>query len=264
MDERAADPSVVPELVPPPSSGRVFVANDMTARVADVHFAWRSRLDGIARYLQDLFTDDTIDSRVSGRDDWVVRRTVVQVLGFPRYLERLSLKTWCSALGGHFAERRAQIFGSGVGHIEAASLWVSVDPATGRPRRMADDFLATYQEAAGGRTIRARLVLPEPHEGFVPRPWVVRVADLDPWRHVNNAVSWAVLEEAAGEAGMVLVPPVLAEVEHRRPILPSADVTWGWWLDPETGALLVWLLADGVVASAGRIRLLPAPPGDDD
>ena len=133
----------------------MFEAAVRPARFADVHPSGRLRLDGIARYLQDLSADDTVDADLPRRDAWVVRRTVVEVTSFPRYLERLTLSTWCSGIGSHYAERRAQVIGDRGGRIEASSLWVSVDPTTGRPSRVSQDFLDCYGD-------RRRLVGPSP------------------------------------------------------------------------------------------------------
>ena len=40
--------------------------------------------------------------------------------------------------------------------------------------------------------------LAPPADGAERRPWSVRRVDLDPFRHVNNAVQWAVIEEMIG------------------------------------------------------------------
>ena len=68
---------------------------------------------------------------------------------FPRYLEALELATWCSGTGSHWAERRISIVGSAGGRIEAATTWVHVDMASGRPKRVPDGFDELYGEAAG-------------------------------------------------------------------------------------------------------------------
>jgi acyl-ACP thioesterase len=244
-----------PELVPKPAAGRIFTAAVRPARFADVHPTNRLRLDGIARYLQDLSADDTLDADLPRREGWVVRRTVVEVAQFPRYLERLTLSTWCSGIGSHYAERRAEILGDRGGRVEAASLWVSIDPETTRPRRVSEDFLACYGEAAGGRRITARLAHDNPPEDLDEVAWPLRATDFDMWQHVNNSVSWAILEEAVARYGVPLDAPVLAEVEHRGQIVPGASVRWG--AREHDGGLDVWVQADGTTATTGRIRPLP-------
>jgi acyl-ACP thioesterase len=210
------------------------------------------RLDGIARYLQDLSADDTVDADLPRRDAWMVRRTVVEVVAFPRYLERLHLSTWCSGIGSHYAERRAEIVGDREGRIEAASLWVSIDPTSGRPARVSEDFLACYGEAAAGRRITARLQHADPPSDLEPQPWPLRATDFDLWQHVNNSITWAILEEALAERDAELSAPVLAEVEHRTQIVHGAQVAWA--AAEVEGGLDVWVLADGATACTGRIR----------
>ena len=80
-------------------------------RLADVSPAGRLRLDAAARFLQDLSADDTADAALEDAEAWVVRKTVIEVAAFPRYLEPLELATWCSGTGSHWAERRISIQG---------------------------------------------------------------------------------------------------------------------------------------------------------
>ena len=79
--------------------------------------------------------------------------------------EQLVLRTFCSGTGGRWAERRVQVRGDQGGAVEAVSLWVHVDLATGRPTPLTPRFFDLYRDAAGGRTVRARLVHPEPPRG---------------------------------------------------------------------------------------------------
>ena len=85
-------------LVVRPSSGRVF-DGARRVRLADVSPAGRLRLDAAARFLQDLSADDTADAALPDAEAWVVRKTVIEVAAFPRYLEPLELATWCSGTG---------------------------------------------------------------------------------------------------------------------------------------------------------------------
>jgi acyl-ACP thioesterase len=155
-----------------------------------------------------------------------VRSTRIEVSRFPRLDERLELSTWCSGLGRLWAERRTSIAGA----LEAAALWVYVDPASGRPRRFDERQLGTWEPSTGGRRVRARLQHPDPPEGAPRRPWTFRRADLDVARHVNNAAYWEVLEELVAEPG----EPVAVEIEHRAAALAGpAEIAVGegmWWV----------------------------------
>ena len=66
---------------------------------------------------------------------WVVRKTVIEVRAFPRYLEPLALATWCSGTGSHWAERRISIQGELGGAIQDPE---AIEPRIERDPRIGD------------------------------------------------------------------------------------------------------------------------------
>lgn len=246
------DPAALePVLCSRPSAGRVF-EGVRPVRLADVSPAGRLRLDAATRYLQDVSADDTADAALPDAEAWVVRKTVIDVLAFPRYLERLALATWCSGTGSHWAERRISIEGTRGGHLEAATTWVHFDRASGRPKRVPASFEGLYGEAAGGRRVKARLELPDPPTDASRRPWPLRFTDFDVLDHVNNAAYWEAVEEALSDR-RDLRAPLRAELEHRAAVERGADVELVTADGPD-GELGVWVVADGVVAAAASVR----------
>ena len=239
------------DLVPRPTTGRVF-AGTRRVRLADVSPAGRLRLDGAARILQDLSADDTADAALPDAEAWVVRKTVIVVESFPAYLESMALVTWCSGTGSHWAERRISIQGEEGGVIEAATTWVQVNPATGRPVRIAAGFDKIYGEAAGGRRVTARLDHPEaaPADAGAFR-WPLRVADFDVLHHVNNAAYWQIVEEALALV-RGLRAPLRAEVQHRTAIERGSDVQVAT-ATLAGGGLGVWVVADGRLAATAQV-----------
>ncbi len=229
-----------------PRAGRVFEGT-RRVRLADVSPAGRLRLDAIARFLQDVSADDTADAALPDAEAWVVRKTVIEVPTFPRYLEALTLATWCSGTGSHWAERRISIQGARGGAVEAASTWVHLDAASGRPRRIPAGFHELYGEASGGRRVKARLDHADPEGGPTEErfAWPLRFTDFDVLGHVNNAASWQVVEEALASRRH-LRAPLRAEVQHRTSIERGATVEVTH-LD-DAGALRVWVASDGVLA----------------
>lgn len=243
-------------LVPRPRAGRVFEAA-RRVRLADVSPAGRLRLDAATRYLQDVSADDTADAALADAEAWVVRRTVIEVATFPRYLELLRLATWCSGIGSHYAERRISISGERGGAIEAATTWVHVDTGSGRPRRVPERFHDCYGDAAAGRRIKARLTLPDPPAdgaGVDRAPWPLRFTDVDVLDHVNNAAYWEAVEETLADH-RDLRAPLRAELEHRRAV-ERGDQVERWSRRERDGALSVWLVVDGAPAAAARVRPL--------
>jgi acyl-ACP thioesterase len=241
-------------MVAMPDGGRIF-RGERPARLADADPAGRLRFDACARYLHDLSNDDTRDAALPDDGSWVVRRTVIDVLTPARFLEKLSLATWCGGTGSRWAERRISISGAKGADIESASLWVYVDLQTMLPKRLPPEFLGLYAAAAGGRTIGSKLVLPGPPDTAATRPWPLRRTDLDVLGHVNNAAYWAALEELVGERPELVRIPHRAVVEFARPIDPGMAVELLWVGDDTL--LSAWLTVEGTVHAALRLGRLP-------
>ena len=135
---------------------------------------------------------------------------------FPTFRDTVTSTTWCSGIGGRWAERRVRIVGDRGGRVDAAVLWVHLD-ADGRPARLPDRFDGIYAVAAGGRTVRARLHHAPRPDGLAGEPFPLRFCDFDVMAHVNNAVSWEPVEQAlAARPG--LRAPLRVSVEHPLPI----------------------------------------------
>lgn len=235
------------ELLPLPASGRRFVG-ERIVRLGDVDPAGELRLDAIATYLQDVAGDDALDAGVDRALAWLVRRTLIRVDVPPVANERLTLTTFCTGSGRSWAERRTTLAGDAGGHVEAVSLWVQIDVTTGRPARLADDFFATWGEAAGERTVSSRLSLPSsPPDGATSRAWSFRRADLDQFAHVNNAAVWTAIEELV-QADGIARRGLTAEVEYLAPAAAGPGMRLA------VAGTDVWLLADGRPAVAARIR----------
>lgn len=213
----------------------------------------RLRLDGVLRLLQDVAGDD-LEGGEGARSAWVVRRTLVEVRRPARLREHVELTTWCSGTGRRWAERRTSMVGERGARIESAALWVHVDPASGRPVPVAEDYLASLPGAARARQVSARLshatVLPD---DIVSLPWRQRHADLDVMGHVNNAIAGAVVEEAvASEVGVGArsASAFRVALEYRNPIDPGA-------------ALEVVVAGDGDGVRVWVVRAGTAVPGRD-
>jgi acyl-ACP thioesterase len=216
------------ELLPEPVEGRIFRA-DRRVRLGDVDPVGRLRLDACARYLQDVATDDSDDLGQLVTQAWVVRRTVIEQRRAARIDERLALSTYCTGLGSRWAERRVAMVGSGGAQIDAVTLWVHLDPESGRPKTLPAEFRATYSVPSAGREVSARQ-LHDPVgpdvDGAATFGWLPRATDLDVLDHVNNAIAWSVVEQVhaaiavangweRGDDRVMFNRPFRAEVEFR-------------------------------------------------
>ena len=211
-----------------------------TARAgfADSAPSGRTRLDALARWLQDVAYADVEDAGLLESAVWVVRRSRIRVERFPRFGEHCELATFCSGLGRMWAERRTTITGidGSDGQVETVSLWVHLDPSTWRPAPFSEGEFATYGDAAAGRRVTARLRHPAPSGDEEAQRWTFRTTELDIAGHINNAAYWEPLEaDLVTEADPDTID---AEIEYRSPSQPGErrvlrDGLRRWILGPD-------------------------------
>jgi acyl-ACP thioesterase len=249
----AADPSLPADLVAVPDVGRRY-RTSRRVRLGDADQRGRLRLDALARLLQDVGNDDFADAGLDPGAPWVARRTTVWAPAWPRIGDRVEVTTFCGGLGSRWGERRSSLRSEGGdGHVEVASLWVYLGEDGARPTRLPDWFVATYGEAAQGRTVGSRLAHPAPPAAATTRPWPLRATDLDVLGHVNNAATWQAVEDEAARRGVV---PVRAELEYGAALEPTDDVALRTCEEGD-GGFRLWLTVDdrvraSALVSAGR------------
>lgn len=242
-----------PELAPIPERGRRYTG-ERYVRWGDTDPTGRLRLDALARYLQDVANDDTRDAGFDPLTPWLVRRTTV-VVERPAVLgERVALTTFNGGTGSRWADRRTSITGDRGARIECVALWVYVDATSGRPARLTPEFHAVYDEAGGGRQVSARLRHGPPPESASTRDWPLRSTDLDRFDHVNNAATWAAVEDELARVGRV---PVVAELEYPDALDAGAPVELRALHEEGTSSL--WLVVDGTVRASAVVRTTAAP-----
>jgi acyl-ACP thioesterase len=239
-----------------PTEGRVFESS-RRVRLADSGADGAVRLDAIARYLQDVATDDSDDAGFAtgpGADHvWVVRQTAMRLVPgarWPNLGDHIRLATWCGGLGRAWAIRRTDVSVPGGAAVETSALWIHLDDR-GRPARLDERFLATYAGAGGGRSASTRVRAPGfPGPGAARTPWDVRVADLDIIGHVNNAAVWAAIVQATA-SGDVQARATTAELVHHGSLEARDPVEL--WVEEADGERLAWLLVRGEVRVSGRL-----------
>lgn len=193
------------------------------------------RLDALAHWLQDIAYADVEDAGVADAAVWVVRRARIRVKRFPHFAERFTLRTFCTGLGRMWAERGTTLTREGAGpdevDVDAAFLWVHLDPVGRHPTALTARELAEYQEAADGRRVSARLRHPGPSPAQRTFSWTFRATETDLAGHINNAAFWHPVEE---ELLLIGDPEDLdVEIEYRTPAQPGektvvCDGHWRW------------------------------------
>lgn len=216
---------------------------ERTVGLSDVDATGRLRLDVVARYLQDVASEDVIDAGWEpDQHFWVVRRTELEVREPFRGDVRVELETWASGLAPSAASRRYSLRGDRGGHIEAESLWVHLDRGL-RPLRLGERFIEIYGPSAEGRRAQTRLTLPAPRAS-PDREWPLRVTDIDRLGHMNNAAYWAPVEELWSDR---LGGRIRAVLEYRKP------VDLGERIELAHDGDLLWLVVGGEVRAAASL-----------
>ncbi len=226
---------------------RVFTSRRRIS-LSDTDATGRLRLDAIARYLQDIASEDWLDAGFDHDSHvWVVRRTELTVREPFRPEDQIDLETWCSGIAGSSAARRYSIRGAAGGRVDAESIWIHLDHDL-RPMRHDERFVELYGASAAGRRAPTRFTLPGSPLGAPGRPWSFRATDEDRLGHVNNAAYWAAFEELWGER---LAAPVRATLEYRQPIDLDEDA----FLAHDGN--LAWLTVGQEVRAAARYDATP-------
>ena len=126
-----------------------------------------------------------------------------------------------------------------------AALWVHVDPATGRPKRLSPSFFDVYGEAAGGRTVHAPArATTRPPEGRAADAVAAAVQRL---RRARPRQQRRVL----GHRRRVLRPD---RARPRSTVEYRGGIDRGQRVEVVVDDHELWLLADGAVAASGTDR----------
>jgi acyl-ACP thioesterase len=188
--------------------------------VAEIAASGRIRIDAIARWAQDVAWADVEAAGQRGLTVWLVRRTRIRVVRFPRLGERYAVGTYVTGVGRMWAERRTDYVRTGETEpdLSLVSIWVHIDPE----RRLSTPILPIEcQTWVGSETPRvsARLRHPAPARDAAGPTWVFRAAELDPAGHINNAAFWTPLDdELFGEPEPTRMD---VELEYRTPAQPG-------------------------------------------
>jgi acyl-CoA thioesterase FadM len=151
------------------------------------------------RYMQELAARDAEDAQLSGDGYWVVKRTVISFAVPVPVHTPLVLKTYglgftrITAQRGYEAYLVAEPQAEPV--IAARTLWVYVDPQ-GRPARLPQETAAIWLPD-GPVAPQPEVPFPSlPESNPAIAPAVVRFSDVDLARHLNNAATVEMLDDA--------------------------------------------------------------------
>ncbi|WP_209448905.1 acyl-[acyl-carrier-protein] thioesterase [Rhodococcus qingshengii] len=270
-DQQYRPERVCTDPLPERDSDTSFFAAEYRLRAGDVDQAMNLRLDGVARYLQDV-ANDNLSATTFGSTDpfWVVRRTVIDVLQPISWPASIRLERWCSALSTRWANMRVRLTAEdetdrlnpvvrAPGLIETEAFWVNVNE-NGMPSRISDDGFASLASMTDEHRLRWRsmhvhctsdieeaVMLPD-------RVHVLRSTDFDPFQHMNNSTYWVVIEDELDAHPDLATNPHRAVIEYLRPIAPGAHVTVR--RHRAGNELRVWMMVDEQIVTTATVTAL--------
>jgi len=159
---------------------------------------------------------------------WLVRRSTFTVADPARAGDRLTIRTWVEDFRRVRSHRRYTIeSGDGRRCLDALTDWVYVDATTGRPRRVPADLEAAFGTRTGNGPERAPWVGAPAPAAPARSSHRVRLSEVDPIGHVNNAVYLDIASQAVLDAFEAAGWPLERMVERGgAPLLAAADVEY--------------------------------------
>ncbi|MCF8781740.1 acyl-[acyl-carrier-protein] thioesterase [Rhodococcus ruber] len=236
---------------PPPDDA---FRSTRTVRTGDVDSRERLRLDGVARYLQDIGTDNLDAVDATDTDPlWIVRRTVVDVHRPARFREQLELRRWCDALSTRWANVRVRFEGTGGAAMDTSAFWINIGPTNGMPARISDRLWEHMARHAADTRLRWRAWLPPTPsaDADAGTHFPLRATDIDPFDHVNNAAYWHGIEEHLAGRPELQTAPYRAAIEHLRPVVAGDTLVLRARHDVDS--LTLWFTVDDEVRAVARV-----------
>lgn len=149
----------------------------------------------IFNYLQDAASEHTGEMGVSAFDlyprdlAWVVFRYRIRIFQYPRWKDRLRIRTWRYPLQNLYELREHEILdGDGRVVISSKSIWILIKLSTKKPMRLDKHLDPRLIEGCQKPIANDLDDLPETDPADLERTFGVRMHDLDFNRHVNNSI----------------------------------------------------------------------------
>jgi acyl-ACP thioesterase len=237
-------------------------------RAGDVDSYNRLRLDGVARYLQDIAWDNLRSNFMSETDPtWLVRRTVIDVIRPINWPGGVRLHQWCSGMSTRWANWRVDIEGDDGGLIETEGFWINFSEATNAPARISDAGLAYLETMTTERRLRWHpwLTEPVPPHSDTDISFPVRATDIDQYNHVNTAAYWQAAEQYLVEYPKLVAGPHRAVIEYNSAVLAREHITVRGRFEPNDShsgrpTLRLWFLVGDALCTA--IKVMPLPTSE--
>jgi acyl-ACP thioesterase len=230
-------------------------------RTGDVDSYNRLRLDGVARYLQDVAWDALHSNFMAETDPtWFVRRWVIDVIRPVNWPTNVALRQWCAGMSTRWVNWRVDITDDDDGLIETEGFWINFSEATNAPARISDDGLAYLETMTAERRLRWHQWLTDavPPQSDTDLSFPVRATDIDQYNHVNNAAYWQAVEQYLVEYPKLIAGPHRAVIEYNSTVLAREHISVRARFEPNDShsgrpTLRLWFLVGDTVSTTVKI-----------
>ena len=218
-------PDVHAPLAELPGSGYVYRTAWRLA-TSDIDEHMRLRLDGAARYIQEVGAEHLADADLADiHPHWVVLRTVIDVIQPIELPNEITFHRWCSGISTRWCNMRVRLDGSDGGRIDTEGFWLCVNKDTLTPSRLSDDCFARFASTTDNHRLKWDPWLKGQAPDGLRTPFPLRRTDIDLFQHVNNANYWHGVHEILHHAPDIAAAPYRAVLEYRSPIKIGEAVT---------------------------------------
>lgn len=219
--DASVDTGLAKTLMPVPDPHPDVFDRQWPLRVADIDRLGRLRMDAAVRHIQDIGQDHL---REMGHNDshplWIVRRTMVDMVGPIEFQDMLRLRRWCAGASTRWCEMRVRIDSRKGGLVESEAFWINFNRETQSPARIGDDFMEALLRTTDVDRLRWKpyLTAGSREDADEIRQFPIRASDIDLFDHVNNSVYWKVVEEFLTPHPELLESPLRVTIEHDAPV----------------------------------------------
>lgn len=238
-----------------PDGGYVYTTG-WKLTTSDIDYRRTARLDGVARYIQEVGAEHLTDSgHADIHPHWIVQRTVIDVIEPIDWPSDITFRRWCSGISSRWCSMRVRLDGSAGGRIETEGFWINMNTETLTPSLMTDEFFERFGSTTDNHRLKWRPWLsPSPVDAESARPFVLRYTDIDLFEHVNNTVYWHGVHDVLAEFDDLGAAPYRAVVEYRKPIAPGAATEIRYVRSGDE--LRMWFVVDDEVHASALVGQL--------
>lgn len=219
------NPEVDAPLVDFPDQGYVYQTGWRLA-TSDIDEHRRLRLDGVARYIQEVGAEHLADAGLAEvHPHWIVLRTVIDVLEPIEIPSEITFRRWCAGLSSRWCDMRVQLRGDRGGRIETQGFWICMNKDTLTPSRLTDYCVERFGSTTDNHRLKWRPWVTEHVQAGTDTPFPLRRTDIDLFEHVNNTIYWHGVHEILAQFPELEHNPYRAVLEYRSPIKYGEPLT---------------------------------------